>query len=220
MRNKILLLLLLLAQLSVFSACSDNGDKYPSVALEFVTAQTGSKGEVTNFTADNGKTYSVSEDKSGKTYTANQTKRIVTYYELTATTNKDTTACIYSSAEAVSSVPKKESEYKDGIRTDSAQVLSIWMGKDYLNIVVNVLAQTKKHTFGFIEKGITTDATGHTTVSLLLYHDNGGDVNAYTKRYYLSVPLKSYADTYGKGITITFSLYTYDGTLKTYTFTY
>lgn len=54
----------------------------------------------------------------------------------------------------------------------------------------------------------------------MLYHDNGGDMEAYTKRAYVSVPLGRYAASAAEPAMIYFSLHTYDGKVKTYQFEY
>ena len=52
------------------------------------------------------------------------------------------------------------------------------------------------------------------------YHDANGDVQAYTKRAYLSIPLRQYAVEGVKKISVHFSLNTYASGIKTYTFDY
>ena len=57
-------------------------------------------------------------------------------------------------------------------------------------------------------------------VTVCLYHDDGGDVQAYTKRAYASVPLQQYAEDGIDKVTIYFSLNTYSGKEVTYEFEY
>lgn len=220
MSKSILHIFFLLTALFSCAACSDKMEEYPSLLMEYITAETGDKGTVTGFTTDKGRFYSVSEDKTGKTFTRDSTLRLITYYEFVASSKKDTTACLYAAAAAVSPVPKQESEFKGGIYVAPADILSIWMGKEYLNVVLNILAQDKTHTFGFIEQSRTTDEKGRTIVSLMLYHDDNNDTMAYTKRIYLSIPLKKYIDGSGNDIIVSFSLHTYNNSVKTYTLTY
>jgi hypothetical protein len=205
--------------LVTLTACSSNEEIYPSVQMDFVTAQTGSKGKITGFITDKGKNYSVSDDRTSTPYNANQTQRIVANYEL-LTSKNDTTIRVYSSIAAISSVPKKAATFTNGVKTDPAEVLSIWKGLNYLNIVLNILAQDKTHTFSFVEQSVTTDKNGRKNISILLYHDANNDVEDYTKRAYLSIPLQQYAGSDNSGAIITFSLYTYGGIKESYQFDY
>ena len=94
------------------------------------------------------------------------------------------------------------------------------MGLDYLNMILDIRAQNGKHSFHFVEEEVSTDEeTGHRFVHLLLYHSDG-DVQAYSKRAYLSVPLRQYATEGIKQVTVWFSLITYSGEEKNYEFEY
>ena len=53
-----------------------------------------------------------------------------------------------------------------------------------------------------------------------LYHDDRGDVEAYAKRAYVSVPLRQYTSDIGESVIIYFSFHTYDGEVQTYQFEY
>lgn len=205
--------------LLLLNSCSKDNSVYPSVQLQFVTAHTDSNKQLVDFTTDHNRTYTVSYDRSSTAYPASSTFRLVANYELSAA-GKDTTAIIYASAAAISSAPQTTDKFKDGIKNDPAQVLSIWQGRNYLNIVLNVLSQSKNHSFAFIEQSATTDADGRRHINILLYHNSNNDIQAYTQRAYLSIPLSQYAGTDGKGAIITFSLYTNDGSLKSYNIDY
>ena len=128
---------------------------------------------------------------------------------------------LYAVLSAISPVPQSADKFKDGIKRDPADILSIWMGIDYLNIMLEIKSQNGKHSFHFIEDEVTTDKeAGTRTVRLSLYHDDGGDVQAYTKRAYASVPLRQYAEDGIDKVTIYFSLNTYSGKEVTYEFEY
>jgi hypothetical protein len=202
----------------LLSSCKSDDSTYPPVQLEFVTAQTNDNGKLATITTDSNNSYTVSSDKSNNVFAADSTLRIVANYAFDVV-EKDTTVCIYASAKAISTLPQTADKFKE-IITDPAQVLSIWLGRNYLNIVLNVLAQSKTHKFAFIEEAVTTDAEGRKNISILLYHDNNGDLEAYTKRAYISIPLSQYTSTDNKDIIINFSLYTDSSTLKRYTFKY
>jgi hypothetical protein len=219
MKSLVIYITLALSFFMLLTSCGNDGSTYPSVQLNFVSAQTGKTGKITGFTTDKGRYYSVSVDKSSATYSADTLIRIVATYELQPS-DKDSVAVVYSSAATVSTIPVKTSRFTNGIKTDPAEILSAWIGKDYLNIVLNVLSQSKTHRFAFVEQSISTGSDGRNVVSILLYHDSNNDVQAFTQRAYLSIPLKQYTDATNRGVVVIFSLYTNEGTLKEYTFDY
>ncbi|MBR4048659.1 MAG: hypothetical protein IKK07_09450 [Bacteroides sp.] len=102
-----------------------------------------------------------------------------------------------------------------------ASIQSIWMGLDYLNMILQVKAQNKKHTFRFIEESATIDEeTNELNLLIGLYHNNNGDLEAYTQRAYASVPLKQYAEKGYSKINIRFTLNTNEGETSNYDFEY
>ena len=64
---------------------------------------------------------------------------------------------LYAVLSAISPVPQSADKFKDGIKRDPADILSIWMGIDYLNIMLEIKSQNGKHSFHFIEDEVTTD---------------------------------------------------------------
>lgn len=210
-------------------SCGSGDDyHYPSVKLEYLTAATGATGAPATVLTDDGELWEVLKDGSGISSTADSIIRIVGYYEyLTAdgettdTTTGESIAGVrlYSCSSAIAPVPKLPEEFEEGIVTKPAAVRSIWMGLDYLNVVMTA-TQTGTHQVGFIQQDLTVDADGQPELTLLLYHDTESDVVDYTKTAYLSVPLAQYADDTTSRVTVHFTLYTDDDTLESYTFTY
>lgn len=199
------------------------GDDYfvPSVKQDYLTAYSSATGELTSVMTDKGVRLPVLADATNSRIKADSLVRIVCNY--TEETSSDGIAGIRINAlvGAVSPIPEPAENFEDGVRTDPADVLSIWMGLDYLNCILEVKAQNQAHYFHFIEEEVETDnATGHRTVDLLLYHDAGSDLQAYTQRAYLSVPLRQYVSGDVSGVTIRFSLHTYENEVKTYIFDY
>lgn len=201
-------------------SCDDDDDyHYPSVKLEFLTAQAGADGRLASVLTDEGAKYAVLEDASDTRIDAGASIRIVSNYS-TEGANGASGVKLYAVLQAISPVPKSAEEFKDGVKHDPANVSSIWMGLDYLNMILDIKAQNGKHTFHFVEDRVSTDeSTGHRTVHLSLYHDDGGDVQAYSRRAYASVPLWHYAEVGINKITVHFSLQTYSGE-KAYEFEY
>ena len=200
----------LLGMLFLMTACGDDDYYYPSVKLEFVTVEAGEDGRIQTLIPDKGEVLTVSEDRTGSTISPNTSRRVMSNYEVLSGEN---TATIYSLQSLIVPVPKPEDDpvYKDGIKQDPVEVVSIWLGRDYLNMILNLKVNGgKQHVFGIVEDLSEFETNG--TVNMLLYHDANGDEEYYNRRAYLSVPLDKYADAENPGqkITIKFKYYTYD----------
>ena len=189
---------------------------YPSVKLEFLTATTNQKGIIQEVIADNGKVYHVQNDGSNLKLPADTLLRIVTNYEEVEGGVK-----LYGAAVPISNIPIPVAEFKEEMVHDPASIQSIWMGRDYLNMILQVKAQNKKHTFRFIEQEATIDEeTNELNLLIGLYHKNNGDLEAYTQRAYASLPLKQYAEKGYSKINIRFTLNTNEGETQEYKFEY
>ena len=196
--------------LFLMTACGDDDYYYPSVKLEFVTVEAGEDGRIQTLIPDKGEALPVAEDRTGSTIAANTSRRVMSNYEVLSGEN---TATIYSLQSLITPVPKPEDDpiYKDGIKLDPVEMVSIWLGRDYLNMILNLKVNGgKQHVFGIVEDLSEFETNG--TVNMLLYHDANGDEEYYNRRAYLSVPLDKYADAENPGqkITIKFKYYTYD----------
>lgn len=206
--------------LCLLTACGDDDYHYPNAKLEFLTARAGDDGYLQSILTDEGKTYKVVEDVANTHIEANSSIRIVSNHGPTAAPDGTSGEKLYATIHPVSIKPQPAAYFKDGIKTDPAEISSIWMGLDYLNIVVNVKAQSGKHSFHFIEDRAFMDSTNkQEEVYLTLYHDAAGDIG-YTQRAYLSVPLRQYAEEGVQKVTVHFSLHTESGEIKTYDLDY
>lgn len=205
----------------LLAACDEDEYHYPSVKLEYLTAFSGADGSLHSILTDDGTTFPIVEDASNRRVDANSSARIVSNYGNAVAADGTVGVKLYSTLNAVSPLPMAADKFKDGVKKDPADILGIWMGLNYLNVTLEVKTQGGKHQFGFIEDEVTTDAeTGHSEVSLTLYHNAGNDMQAYTNRAYLSVPLQQYAVEGVRKVTIHFSLHTYSGKVQTYSFEY
>lgn len=192
-------------------SCGDEEYYYPSVKLEFVTVEAGDDGAIRTLVPDKGEVLPVSEDKTASVITPNTTRRVLSNYETLSGTG---TAVIYSLQSLATPMPKPVDDpaYKDGVKTDPVEMVSIWMGRDYLNMILNfkIGAGGKGHVLGMVED--VTDLQTDGAVGLLLYHDANSDAEYYNRRAYVSVPLSQYVDegNPGRTIKIKFKYYTYD----------
>lgn len=212
--------IILLTLMLLLCGCNDDNDyHYPSVKLEFLTATSDAQGKLSQIVTDEGMHYQVLVDGSKLKLPADTLLRIVTNYE-EITQDGESGVQLYGALVPISNVPVAASEFKEGILTDAADVQSIWMGLDYLNMMLQVKAQDAKHTFAFVEEEVVTnEATKQKEVHISLYHDADNDVQAYTQRAYGSIPLRQYATEGIEQVTIHFSLQTYS-VVKTYKFEY
>ncbi len=212
-------LMFLLAALS--ASCGDNDDyHYPSVRLEFLTAYSGADGTLQSVQTDDGARYTVLADDSDTRINADSLVRIICNYGLEPASDGGKGVHLYALSKAISPLPIPADSFKDGVKTKPADVTSIWLGYGYLNMVLSV-KQQKVHTLGFVEDEVTVGDGGCATVRLTLFHDTTSDVEDYSKRAYVSVPLRQYLDNEDvHSLRVYFSVHTTgsDEGVKTYEF--
>lgn len=102
----------------------------------------------------------------------------------------------------------------DNILTDPVGFESMWVSKNgsYLNLSLLLKSgkadgDTSLHTLGVVSNGTTTDADGHRTLHLTLYHDQGSVPEYYTVQQYVSIPSPLLKDA----DTVELTLNTYNG---------
>ena len=187
------------------TACSDGNDYYyPSVKQEFLTAEAGENGALRRVQTDQGIWLSVKEDRSQTLAEPGELVRIVSNYE-----QIESSVCLYGVLKTIAPQPQPAEKFEEGLHTEPAAVTSIWMGWDYLNLILAV-RQQGKHAFHFIEQEVTEpDAQGVVTVGLMLYHEVQPDaLEDYSKRAYASVPLRQYVKEGVRKVKVHFSLQT------------
>lgn len=219
MKREVLRGALMLLPFLLFACNKDDGYVYPSVQLEFLTAQSGADGRFKAVCNDAGENLPIEKDHTRTEIAPDTTARIVANYELLTDGGTQKEVRIYTLLPAISPIPLPSVRFPQGVKKDPVEVQSIWMGHDYLNMVLSLQAQNKTHRFHFVEDSVKQDESGKQQIYLTLYHDAGGDVEAYTKRAYLSVPLWQYAQK-SKESVLFFSLQTYDSGRETYCFDY
>ncbi|MCC8186607.1 MAG: NigD-like protein [Bacteroides sp.] len=207
--------LLLGTCVGLLGSCSKDKYEYPSVKLELITIEAGNTGRIQTFVTDDGERLTVAEDKSQTVIDPDSRMRVLSNYQPLSSQNGTLTGegVIYAVGSVVSAEPIPVSEIEGDLKTDPVTLQSIWMGADYLNLVVLVKAQSGVHYFRFVEDEIVTDdEEGVTHIYLSLYHDASNDTEAYTQKAYLSIPLRQYVSVAdGREIQICFRLNTYDG---------
>ena len=132
--------------MSLLTACSEDEYHYPSVKLEYLTAFSGPNGNLQSVLTDDGQSYPVLEDASKTYIDGNSSIRIVSNYSVGNANDGSNGVKIYAALKTVSPLPMPADKFKDGVKKDPADILSIWMGLNYLNITLEVKAQDGKHT--------------------------------------------------------------------------
>ncbi len=217
MRFKQLYIFLLF--LSFLSCKGDEEYIYPPVKLEFITAHVDNSGNVAYLKTDKDTIYQVVKDRTSKKMDINTDQRVVCYYSLSKeATSTRYVADIYSLLQTISPTPRTLSK-GELIKTDPVGIQSIWLSGKYINLTLQIKAQNGSHYFHFIEEAIEQNE-GHPLIHLTLYHDKNGDVEAYTKIAYLSIPLSTYINQYSDGFSVAVSVNTYTEGIEEYTFNY
>lgn len=194
---------------TTITSCSDDDDSpsYPNVVSDFVCAHTNADGYIKTITTDKGETYSVQQSIHAKT--ADSTYRCVSDYSI----DHDGKLHLYDLKHIFSALPHTYSEEVAAIK-HPLHIVSQWQVKGYINLALGIMTHDDgTHTFGFCEDSVTTDEGGTRTVHVSLLHKQPeGDIEAYTKRTYLSMPLTRYVGLYEH---LSLSINTYDG-IKTF----
>lgn len=218
MQIKKLLLSVLLALPFLLSSCDENdGYVYPSVKLEFLTAETGSDGRIRSVVTDEGVRFPIEKDHTRSQLDANASVRIMSNYEVLTSGNNEPEVRIYGLMKVVSVDPKPRAEFGNGVKEDPVEVVSVWLAHDYINIVLSIRGQNAKHQFHFVEESVKGGLIGVPHVRISLYHDNGGDMEAYSQRAYLSIPLRN---RYAQGAEFVIDFKTYENEQASYHFNY
>ena len=132
---------LLVAVLACLLAACGDDYYYPSVRQDFLTAFSGADGRLETVLTDEGETFRVVEDASGMRVGVDAAIRIVANYETLTTDDKVAGVKLYALLQAISPVPLAADEFEEGVKTEPSEVQSIWLGHDYLNIILKVKQQ-------------------------------------------------------------------------------
>ena len=203
------------------TACGEDEYHYPHGRFVYLSAHSDADGRLETVLADDGTLYDVQNAVYAPNEAADTTLRIVANYTRETGSEGRMGALLYAAQTAISPVPLPADRFEDGIKADPASVLSIWMGLDYLNLVLEIKTADGGHAFHFVEDEVSWDATtARREVALSLYHDAGEDPQYYTRRVYLSVPLRQYATEGARTVSLRFNLRNYDHEVETYSFEY
>ena len=209
----------LLAVCLLFTACDKDDYKYPNAKTDLAELIVSGQNHGLRFTTDDGICWEAVNQVNTKELKTDSIYRFIVMYEPQTLQASNGTAKIFDLEWAISPCPIPEQEVKGPLKTDPVSLQSIWQSDRYLNMVLEMKAKDQEHKLFFVDQGITTAADGTRTLHILLYHDRANDVEGFTKKFCLSVPLWLYEQQLSKGDNITFKLQTKQGML-TKTFPY
>ena len=199
----------------LLKSCQGDDYVYPSVLTEFIDAQTDGSGTLTHLIGDDGTAYRIQARDGLGGLTADSLYRSVSIYEpLMENAGNENLVKLYQCQLILAPVPVFPATFKDGVKTDPADIQRIWRSGNYINMVLEVKVRDEKHTYYFIDEGIKQERNQQ-ILNIRFYHDSKNDYEAYTHKAYLSIPLSTYQDKLKKGDKIRFFINTYkDGVIQ------
>lgn len=205
----------------LLAACSGNDYHYPSVRLELLTALSGPDGTLQRVVTDQGQNYPVAQDRTDTHTTPDSLLRILSNYQVDAQADGVAAVTLYALAQVTAPLPQLLSAFPQGVSRDPVDVVSLWMGYDYLNLLLTVREQQGRHRFGYVEQQEPViEEGGVCRVHLTLHHQvDDAERQDYAKRVYLSVPLWPYLqDEAVSRLHVQFTLTLYSGEERQYEF--
>ncbi len=184
--------------LAAFTACQSDSYEtgqgpYSLMQADFVEAHTSALGLMDRVETDESHVFSLAQPQEVKwATTPDSLYRALLYYEKA----NDSVARTVSISQ-VPTLHPKQLKPEETLCTDPVKFESMWISANgkYLNLGLylkngSTQGDSLHHTVGMIRESETTDVDGKRTVSLRLYHDQGGVPEYYSSRYYVSVPCK------------------------------
>ena len=214
---KLLRQCVLLFGLWMLTACSSDGHHYPSVKEEFFSGYANADSLLRYIITDDGQQHIVTDSNDIDPVIPDSLIRLMGYYEELPSGQVK----IHSFVSAIAPQPVPAVQYADSVSTAPIAVQSLWLGYQYLNMLLHVKTGGKKHKIVFLEDSyIAPDADGVAHVSCRIYHKAEDDAQAYQIRGYASLPLASYLKPDVHQLNLSISFLNYDGEIRTYQFEY
>lgn len=177
------------------SACEKESDRIDNFFVEFATVV--KPADRITFQLDNFKTLIPVELKnySGK----NGQRVILNYTPLCGDTVK------INSINDIFTGVIQESNAVTNLITDPVKVQSVWVGGNYLNLILEIEYFDKTHVIGLFRD------TQSTTIDLYFSHSKENDPPGYVKKLYASFLLSSIKSTNGSPTPFCFHVHTHTG---------
>lgn len=204
----------------------ESGDgMYSDMRADFVEALTDGTAAIVSFTTDEGESLALTQAyKPAWCEKGDTTYRALIYYNKVEVAEDSYKAQPIILNNVLVPTAKPATEFEDGIKTDPVVLNSTWISKSgrWLNLDLDLKTgksddEEAAQTLGMVLESMTEDDSGHTAVTLTLYHDQGGVPEYYSTSCYVSVPLFRAPVELSEGDTITINIQTYSGSVqKTY----
>lgn len=197
------------------TACGEEEYVFPNLITEMSCLKTDSEGFGSQIITDDGMVWQLQANNRPDSLTADSLYRVVSRFAPIT----ESEAEAYSFWKVIAPLPKPEREFLS-THTDPVNLQSIWKSGDYLNLILRVMVKDQEHELSFIENELRTNGNKKRTLTLTLYHDRKSDIEGFSQKFYLSVPLWHYKGKLNKGDTIVFRLNTYKEGMTSRTFIY
>ena len=195
----------LLTSCLLLLSCGDDDFEYPNIVTELAEITISSSAEnLIQFSTDKGERWTVVNKVKLEGIKSDSIYRTIATYE----PQSEDKAILYNLQFPIASLPINEAEVEGAIKTDPVEMQRMWKTDRYLNAVVEVMVKDKKHSFAFIDKGYRYNSNGTKTLQLLLSHDRDNDIEGFTEKVYLSIPIWTYENELQAGDSICFELNT------------
>lgn len=199
--------LLLLALCALLSACSDDDDYAENYRRDLVDVTTDGGGNVRQLTFDDGTVRTPIYDFA-------TTFRDTTFRAAAVFISQTNGVEMRSLSRIFTDAPRMLADTL--VKTDPVKVFSVWRGGRYVNFYLGLMTGgTQSHYLGFIDRGVTTGASGVKTLHLQLYHDQHADALNYTRETYVSCRVDELTDPLSAGDSIEVTCATFSGTQVT-----
>ena len=189
------------------SCSEDESAPVPPLRMEFVEAHTDAAARVSAIKSDSGREYTVGQHIVASV--ADTTYRCVCSFTLD---DSEAHATVYSLQHIYSMPPSPLDDFEE-LSADPVNVVSVWKGGSYINMVLSVLTTGYgTHSFAFCDNGLVVEDGGVATADVSLLHKRSAeDAESFSQDVYLSMPIGGYA---GLCDSMSVSIPTYQGVKK------
>ncbi len=201
--NRLVTFFLLLCML-ILGACKEDY-VYPDAVTEFCEVKTGPNGKPALLLTDYDQSFTISESPEDYQLKADTTYRALSIYQRLGEGSQNIR--IYSIYSVFSPIPVPASNLGGEVKTDSVDIQSMWMSERYLNMILLIQVKNHRHSLNFIDQGIQIHPDGSRTLRFLLHHDREKDYEAFTQKFYASIPLWAYALQKGDKVQLELNTY-------------
>lgn len=166
----------------LFLACEEEQAVLPAYRTELADLLTDSEGRGVKMRLDNGKEYAVLNPPAQ--LPADTLSRVISVF-----TQYDDQVRLADCVPVLT--PHVSHFHDDRVKYDPVKFAAVSLAPNYLNLLLDVLGTVKgTHYFGANEIGYQSYPNGTKTLCVKLIHDQNADSEDYTRRVYLSIPLR------------------------------